>query len=154
MGTNTKRGDGEVSIVNRLSEQRWSVRFLALIAAVGLVAAACGGSSDNGKGSSSTTAVANVPNGGTLVIGAEQEPDVADWMDANAGSSWGLWMMGSQTMPRAFDFVNENGDWVYKPSILLDGEPTLQTGPPQVVTYKINPAAKWSDGVPITSSDF
>jgi peptide/nickel transport system substrate-binding protein len=62
--------------------------------------------------------------------------------------------MQAHTMPRSFEMVKENGDWVYKPSNLLQGEPTLQVGPPQVVTYKINPAAKWSDGVPITSTDF
>ena len=28
------------------------------------------------------------------------------------------------------------------------------TSPKQVVTYKINPDAKWSDGEPITSRDF
>jgi peptide/nickel transport system substrate-binding protein len=140
--------------VNRSSERRWTLRLFAVVAALGLVAAACGGSSSKSKSSSSSTAVANVPNGGTLVIGAEQEPATADWIDSNAGSSWGLWIMGAQTMPRSFDIVNENGDWVYRPSILLTGEPTLQTGPPQVVVYHINPAAKWSDGQPITSSDY
>ena len=34
------------------------------------------------------------------------------------------------------------------------GEPTLEVGPPQQVTYRIDPKAVWSDGQPITSSDF
>jgi peptide/nickel transport system substrate-binding protein len=36
----------------------------------------------------------------------------------------------------------------------LAAEPTLQTDPKQVVTYEINPKAKWSDGKPITWEDF
>jgi peptide/nickel transport system substrate-binding protein len=37
---------------------------------------------------------------------------------------------------------------------LLAAAPTLSAGPPQTVTYRINREAKWSDGQPITSSDF
>jgi peptide/nickel transport system substrate-binding protein len=125
-----------------------------LAAVVAVIGAACGGSSGSSTKTTASTAPANVPNGGTLVIGAEQEPDVADWIDANAGASWGTWTMQAHTMPRSYEMVKENGDWVYKPSILLQGEATLQTSPQQVVTYKINPAAKWSDGVPITSTDY
>ncbi|MBV8952168.1 MAG: peptide ABC transporter substrate-binding protein [Actinobacteria bacterium] len=142
--------------MNRTSQRSWSARTAIVATVLAIVAAACGGSSSSSKKPStagSTTSV-NVPNGGTLTIGAEQEPDCADWIDSCAGTSWGTWTMEAQTMPRAFDMVSDNGDWVYRPSILLQGEPTLQTTPQQVVTYKINPAAKWSDGVPITSADF
>lgn len=138
-----------------LSQRSGYLRIAVLLAVLALVAAACGSSSKAKKPSTAaSTAPANVPNGGTLTIGAEQEPDCADWIDNCAGASWGTWTMEAHTMPRAFEMVNENSDWVYKPSILLQGEPTLQAGPPQVVTYKINPAAKWSDGTPITSEDF
>jgi peptide/nickel transport system substrate-binding protein len=139
--------------VKPATQRFWYVRIAAVAAVIAVVGAACGSSGTSSKPTASTAPV-NVPNGGTLVIGAEQEPDVADWIDANAGASWGTWTMQAHTMPRSFEMVKENGDWVYKPSILLQGEPTLQTSPQQVVTYKINPAAKWSDGVPITSTDF
>ncbi len=36
----------------------------------------------------------------------------------------------------------------------LNGEPELTPGPPQVVKYKLNPKAVWSDGSPITAADF
>ena len=61
--------------------------------------------------------------------------------------------MGAHTMPRAFDFDPETAS--RSPSILLAGEPKLEDrGPQQTVTYKINPEAVWSDGEPITSTDF
>ena len=37
---------------------------------------------------------------------------------------------------------------------VLTGEADLKTTPQQVVTYHINPKAVWSDGQPITSTDF
>jgi peptide/nickel transport system substrate-binding protein len=92
---------------------------------------------------------------GPIVVGAEQEPDCADWIDACAGESWGLWTMQEETMPRVFDVVRRGGQWVYAPSILMAAPPTLSTvNGAQVVTYQINPKAVWSDGVPITSADF
>ena len=88
---------------------------------------------------------------GSLVIAAEEEPATADWIDAAAGSSWGVWILGIQTLPQAFT-ITPRGD--YEPSPVLAGEPELNPGPPMTVTYRINPAAVWSDGVPITSADF
>jgi peptide/nickel transport system substrate-binding protein len=93
--------------------------------------------------------------GGTITLGAEQEPDCADWISSCAGASWGEWTMQEHTMPRVFDIVKKGGEWVNTPSPLMDGAPTVATtGGKQVVTYKINPKAVWSDGEPITSSDF
>ena len=92
--------------------------------------------------------------GGTLVVGAEQEPDCADVINSCGGSSWGYWMMTVGTLPRAFDVVNEGGVYSPKPSSILVGEPTVVTTPKQTVTYKINPKAVWSTGDPITSADF
>jgi len=89
--------------------------------------------------------------GGELVFGAEQEPDTADWINTAAGSSWGIYTIGAHTMPRAFDYLPDG----YKATELLAGEPalTMDAGK-QTVTYKLNPAAVWSDGQPITSADF
>ena len=78
-----------------------------------------------------------------------------DWTDQCAGSSWGYWMANVTTMPRAFDPVKQSdGSYKYEPNVLLAAAPTLSTSPKQVVTYKINPKAVWSDGTPITSADF
>ena len=60
-----------------------------------IVLAACGSDSDSkGSGDTTTTAASGsgkVPNGGTLTVGAEQEPDCADWIASCAGASWGLY---------------------------------------------------------------
>ena len=52
-------------------------------------------------------------SGGEIVIGAEQEPDCADWIASCAGSSWGVFTMQEQTMPRVFDVVARGGQWAY-----------------------------------------
>jgi peptide/nickel transport system substrate-binding protein len=143
--------------------------FLALLLGFALLAASCGGSDDesgndpaseegdSGDGDATTTTVNpdDIPEGGDLVLGAEQEPDCADWISSCAGASWGYWTMNVNTMPRAYDPVLEDdGTYTYEPSILLADEPTLVEEPEQVVTYNINPDAVWSDGEPITSTDF
>jgi peptide/nickel transport system substrate-binding protein len=142
--------------------------FLALLLGFALLAASCGGSDDesgndpaseegDGGGDATTTTVNpdDIPEGGDLVLGAEQEPDCADWISSCAGASWGYWTMNVNTMPRAYDPVlQDDGTYVYQPSILLDGEPELVTDPDQVVTYTISEDAVWNDGEPITSSDF
>jgi len=123
-----------------------------------LLAAACSSDKKNtgaaGSSGSSSSSQA-VPQGGTLVIGAEQEPDCADWMGSCGGSSWGFWMMNVNTMPRAFDVVkDDSGNYVYKANIMLKGEPKLETSPKQKVTYEIADNAVWNDSQPITSTDF
>lgn len=141
--------------------------FFALLLGFAMLAASCGGSDDDsgdgssgsggstGDDSTETTEAADVPEGGDLVLGAEQEPDCADWISSCAGASWGYWTMNVNTMPRAYDPVlQDDGTYVYEPSILLTEEPTLETEPQQVVTYSIAEEAVWSDGEPITSSDF
>jgi peptide/nickel transport system substrate-binding protein len=91
---------------------------------------------------------------GTLSIAADQEPDCLDWISSCAGSSWGAWMVLKNTLPQVYDIVPaKGGSYTYKPSNLMASAPTLQTSPQQVVTYKLNPKAVWSDGTPITSAD-
>lgn len=115
--------------------------------AFALLSAGC---SSESSAPPATTIEEPVAAGGTLVLGASQEPNCADWYAPCGSLSWGLDMMGRQTMPRAFDVV----DYQYRPNPLLAGEPTLEIGPPQKVTFRINPAAIWSDGQPITAKDF
>lgn len=131
----------------------------ALAATVALIGAACGSdSSEDGEASTGTTAAAEANatagGGGTLTLGAEQEPDCMDWIGTCAGSSWGSWMVNYQTLPRSFEFVKEGEDWVYKPSVLLAGEPTVKAGAKPEVTYKLNPEAVWDDGTQITCKDY
>ncbi|HEX5615759.1 MAG TPA: ABC transporter substrate-binding protein [Acidimicrobiia bacterium] len=140
-----------------LRQRKWW-RVLAVITALALVAAACGDDDDE-EGQPDTTDETSAPDvqdGGTLVIGAEQEPECTDWIASCSGSSWGYWMMNVTTLPRSFDIVKDGEDWVYEyNSDLLTGEPVLDDSTDKpTVTYEINPEAVWSDGEPITSTDF
>lgn len=126
------------------------LRGRGLLAAVALVSVAAIVSATP-IGASSSTRVRQQSSGGTLLIGAEQELATANWISSSAGSSWGVWELGVHTLPQAFQ-VSPTGE--YLPGAVLAGEPTLTEGPPQVVSYPINPDAVWSDGTPITSADF
>jgi peptide/nickel transport system substrate-binding protein len=141
--------------VRRVRTRGW--QLVTLLLALSLVAAACGGDDDNEKSQPTTkTTKAEEPavKGGTLVFGAEQEGDCADWMGSCGGTSWFFWSYGVQTTPRAYSAEKKGDGWEAKPTNLLTGEADLVTSPKQVVTYHINPAAKWSDGQPITATDF
>jgi peptide/nickel transport system substrate-binding protein len=165
-----------------LTRHRRLSAFSAAFVSLALVAAACGGddSGDSDETTAETTEAPGgdttaptaettapdgaettapaddeeVPQGGTLVIGMEQEGDCMAWISSCGGTSWTYWAVGSQTMPRVFNAVKDGENWAYEPSNLVTGEPELVTEPKQVVTYSINPDAVWSDGTPITSSDF
>ncbi len=141
---------------------RTSLRIVAVAAALVVVGAACGSSSKSGsdkpKSGSSATTIVNVPQGGTLTIGAEEEPACLDWIDQCSGSSWGSWIAQVETMPNAFRTVPtgapNSGNLAVEPGSVLTGEPTFVASPVETITYSINPAAVWSDGVPITCDDF
>jgi peptide/nickel transport system substrate-binding protein len=127
---------------------------LALLTALSLLGAACGSSSKPGATGTTNAATQAVPNGGTLVIGAEQEPDCFDWLGGCSGSSWGTWMAQIETVPYAIRDVMKDGKVVEEPGAVLTGMPTFSATPVETITYHITPAANWSDGVPITCADF
>ena len=121
--------------------KRTCVRMVATAMGLTLALSAC-----------QSTKTAGSNRGGTLTIAA-WEPDCADPLLPCSFNAWGgaFPTMTAQTIPRVFD--SRNGHYPV-PSALLAGAPTLSAGPPQTVTYRINRKAKWSDGQPITSSDF
>ena len=122
----------------------------AALLALALVSAACGNDNKKNESSTNTTAAGEKPTeGGDLVLGAEQEPDCADWIATCAQSSWGSYTMQIATMPQAF--ISDGS--TFKATPLLDGDPKVDTNP-QTVTYKISSKAVWDDGQPITSHDF
>ncbi|HEX4489631.1 MAG TPA: ABC transporter substrate-binding protein [Acidimicrobiia bacterium] len=136
-----------------------SVRLLAVLTAVGLLGACGSTASTAGKNGASSSAppttTAVTSNGGTLTVGAEQEPDCFDWLGNCAASSWGSWMAQYQTIPRVFD-VDPRADGSLRnvPSNLVTSAPVFAAKPVETITYHLNPKAQWSDGVPITCSDF
>jgi peptide/nickel transport system substrate-binding protein len=130
--------------------------LLALLLVVAIIASACGGDDDDGGGQATDTTsdTRAVQDGGTLVLGWEQEPDCVDWIGSCGGSSYGFWMAGVTTLARPYNIVKEGDGWAYEPSNLLTGEPEVETSPKLKITYKLNPEAVWSDGTKITSKDF
>ena len=120
---------------------RW---YLVVPMSLAVLAAACSGTGSAGPD-------AGPRRGGTLVIGAEQEPQCADWIGSCAGVAWGYWMMNPETIPHVYLTTPGN---TYQLGAVMARPPVLAAGPPQTVSYFINPKARWSDGRPITSADF
>ena len=138
---------------------------MAGLTASALVLAGCSSNSTSSTSSSSASADSSaaesaapadamaLQQGGTVVIGAEQEPDCMDWIASCAGSIWGSYMAQVTTIPVVFNVRKAGEDWVPEISGIMASEPVVSAGPPQTVTYKLNPDAVWSDGTPITSAD-
>ncbi|MEU0485013.1 peptide ABC transporter substrate-binding protein [Streptosporangium sp. NPDC006013] len=124
------------------------------LTALALLAAACTSGGAGRTSSAAPSTAAPVRQGGSIVIGAEQEPDCADWIASCAASIWGTYIMDIPTIPRVFEPKKVSGTWAPVATNLMASEPEVAAGPPQKVTYRINPAAVWSDGKPITSADF
>jgi peptide/nickel transport system substrate-binding protein len=94
---------------------------------------------------------ARAQDDGVVRIAAEEEPFCADWISSCAALVWANWALGNQTMPQA---LNVDAEGNYVPGAMLVDLPTLDPGPPLTITYRIKPEAVWSDGTPMTSSDF
>jgi peptide/nickel transport system substrate-binding protein len=133
------------------------------LVALVLVASACqSGPARHQTLPTTTTTVPPLPvttPHGDIAVGSDQEPNCLDWIGAcgpgmalsGFNPSAGMYAVEANTLPRAYDF---SADGIYKPSILITGEAGVSSSPNQTVTYNINSRAEWSDGQPITSSDF
>lgn len=116
---------------------------------IAMTAAACGGSDDDAaSGGDSGT-----QTGGRIVYGFETAMPENLFPAIAAGNSVATAYAEIRTLLAPF---RTYPDFTIKPdNDLISGEPTTETTDgKQVVTYKINPAAVWSDGTPITSKDF
>jgi peptide/nickel transport system substrate-binding protein len=119
----------------------------ALSVCLALVVAACGGSNSNDSGQARPSTTPEAPvNGGTVVIRTQGEPGCWDPF-ATCGS--GPIPIRVLTLPQTVVFA----DGKITPTALLAADPVVEKGPPQRLTYRLNPKAVWSDGTPITSSD-
>jgi peptide/nickel transport system substrate-binding protein len=131
---------------------RLLVRAIALTSVVGVVAAACSSGTTGGAASPTT---GKPVQGGKIVVAAEQWPQCLNPVTSCASSTWLLYTSDLQVLPRAMS-LDPQGNFIASP--LLTEAPSLTNGglsqgPPFTVTFKINPAAVWSDGTPITSKD-
>jgi peptide/nickel transport system substrate-binding protein len=127
---------------------RRNTALIAPAVVIAMTAAACGGDDNGGGGGGGETRT-----GGTLVYGFEGETPVNLFGLIASGNSTSTGYLMVQVLASPF---NITPDFKYTPNPdMVVGEPTsTTTGGKQVVTYKLNPNAKWSDGDPLDAKDF
>src|SRR4051812_23919023 len=137
------RGTREASHV-KLSKRHAALIATGIAGAMALTACGGGSGGDSSSGSSS---------GGRVIYG-----EATDWPEnlfqgISAGNATSTQNILGNVLPQPFDSKPDFS--VQWDKNLLASEPTLDTSSgQQVVTYKINPDAVWSDGTPITADDF
>ena len=138
--------------------------FVALVAALGLIFTACGGGDDSrqggatgGNGPSATANEINfvdrdeVADGGTMTWPLTEIPPNFNYHHLDGTLRDNSDVM-SALMPSMFIFDAEAVPTVNED--YLESAELTATDPKQVITYRINPKATWSDGTPITWADF
>ena len=127
------------------------LRWLTVLFAIALVAAACSNSSNGGTSGNAAPAQ---KQGGNAVFAAEQWPECLSPITSCANASWLPWTAWEHVMPRLMQ-TDPKGNFVA--SDLLVEAPTEQNGgvkaSPFTITYKLRPEAVWDDGSQITSED-
>ena len=126
---------------------RKRVALLASAAVVALVAAACGGSDETPGGEGQTR------SGGTLIYGFET-PFMENWFPSiAAGNSVATAYAIIRVLPSPTKYT-PTFEVVPDLELLTEAPKSEMLNGKQVVTYKLNPAAVWSDGDPLDAKDF
>ena len=86
--------------------------------------------------------------GGTVVFGPVAESACLNPLEACGIGPQFFWML-EKVLPSAFAVAP---DFTHRPTLVSKVDFTKR--PPFTLTYHIRPAARWSDGVPVTSRDF
>lgn len=121
---------------------------VALVASIGVSTPV---SAAKGDGPSvDATPVANLKKGGTFVWAINDLPDNFNPSQIDGNTADTSYIMGS-TLP-GFFYIDANGAWQVDKNYASKVE--LTSTKPQVVTYTLNPKAKWSDGKPVGLNDF
>ncbi len=119
--------------------KRGTVAAVCLVAALALVAAA-GGAQAGGRGEHAKV-------GGTLLFGAEQEVDCLNLALNPCNALWGT-IFENPVIRGAYVI---QPDFSYKPNLVSSVRLQLH---PMRLTYFIRKQAKWSDGTPVSGTDF
>jgi peptide/nickel transport system substrate-binding protein len=140
--------------------------MLATLVASAALIAACGSSSSNDNGGANSSANEDVAlkssdlnpvphdqlkQGGTLSWGIDQYPAQLNYNQIDGPNEASSNIINA-LMPRPFR-VDPSGKVTPNTNYVTSAEVT-STSPNQVVTYKLNKDAKWSDGKPITWKDY
>jgi peptide/nickel transport system substrate-binding protein len=125
---------------------RWLVGTGALLA---LLASACG---NNGGGGGTTVTYIGVA-GGTISFGTTETPTGCN-PNTPAGDTPGTQTVLAGVLPSAFvpDVPYSASQPLSSSELVISAEPVSLK--PLTVVYTLNPKAVWSDGVPITATDF
>ncbi|KAA2262863.1 ABC transporter family substrate-binding protein [Solihabitans fulvus] len=138
------------------------VALVAPVVAAAMVLTACGGGSSDGQklkgadqqqqGLSDINAVdvAKLKDGGEFKWPIDNMPDNWNYNEVDGTVADGARMINAM-FPLMF---TQNADASLKLNKDYLDSADLTSKDPEVVTYKINPKAKWSDGTPITWEDF
>ena len=138
--------------------------LLAIVLSLALVAGACGGDDDTSSGGTDTsgedsaktndinpTPRDEVVDGGTLTWAMTSMPGNFNYNQVD-GTEKDAADIYEGTLPYVFDF-KADATPVLKKEFVESAEVTASE-PNQVVTYKLNKKAKWSDGKPINFADY
>lgn len=117
--------------------------WLALAALAAVVTMTAGGATAG----SPTGALQPAAAGGTVILGADQEPKILNPFLTDGNLYW-LSVIVGQVFEGSWE-INNKGQYIKE---LIDD--AVVTNNPFTVTYKIKPTARWSDGRPVTSEDY
>ncbi|MEU2790202.1 ABC transporter family substrate-binding protein [Streptomyces sp. NPDC007100] len=145
-----------------MKPNRVPLALVATVAVSSLALTACGGSGGEDGGGKATKAPkttaldinktdpAQLTQGGTLNWAIDQFPVQFNEMETD-GNQAATNVVIEALMPSLWHSA-PNGEQVPNKAFLLDADARTEGGK-QVVTYHLNPKAKWSDGTPVTYRD-
>lgn len=150
-----------------MKPSRRGVGLVALAAAAALVLGACGGGGGGGGG---TGSVGDVSGGAPPAAGNDINPVPRDGVRDGGDFFWPLSSLPPQFNYNQLDGTERNNRDIvrsFMPEIMRgDASSTFQPDPnylvsaevtsesPQVITYTLNPEARWNSGRPIDWTDF
>src|SRR5215207_5339236 len=117
--------------------------WLALAALAAVVTMTATGATAGSPNAALTPAAA----GGTVILGADQEPKILNPHLTDGNLYW-LTVIVGQVFEGSYE-VNNKGEYVKE--MITDAKVTNN---PFTVTYTLKPGLKWSDGKAITSADY
>jgi peptide/nickel transport system substrate-binding protein len=123
---------------------RSSKLFVASVMAVALVAVACA------KKTTTPAATGGIDTNGGIVYSLDQEGTNFNVLTSD-GNNFNVQAIVGRVLPSVFH-ADPTAN-VFLDKDLMDSV-TLTSTSPQTVVYKINPKAKWQDGVPFNADDF
>jgi glutathione transport system substrate-binding protein len=133
---------------------------LAGIAALAITLSACGSSSSGGSSGGnqapSSNTAANTINSGTAAKGGSftytLEKDIPAWnVNTALGNTFETDEVVEQIYPSVWNNNPDTSTVSLNQDLMVSAEETNTN--PETITYKIQPDAVWSDGVPITADD-